>query len=142
MESNKKNNVFPVLFAFFVMGFCDIVGVSTSYIKVDFNLSETMAGFIPSMVFIWFLFLSIPAAMMMNKFGRKTMVQVSSVITFVAMLIPFLSYNFVSCMIAFVMLGIGNTILQVSLNSLLANVVSGNNLTSSINTGQVLKAIA
>src|SRR5574344_1061692 len=84
MESNKKSSVFPVLFAFFVMGFCDIVGVSTSYVKTDFNLSETMAGFIPSMVFIWFLFLSVPAAMMMNKFGRKTMVQVSNIITLVA----------------------------------------------------------
>src|SRR5574344_450150 len=142
MESNRKSSVFPVLFAFFVMGFCDIVGVSTSYVKADFNLSETMAGFIPSMVFIWFLFLSVPAAMMMNKFGRKTMVQVSNIITLVAMLIPFFSYNFVSCMIAFVMLGIGNTILQVALNPLLTNVVSGNNLTSSINTGQVIKAVS
>lgn len=134
--------VLPVLFAFFVMGFCDVVGIATSYVKVDFSLSETMAGFIPSMVFIWFLILSVPSAMLMNKFGRKKMVQVSNIVTFVAMLIPFMSYNFVSCMIAFVLLGIGNTILQVSLNPLLASVVKGDSLASSLTIGQVVKAVS
>ena len=43
--------VLPILFSFFVMGFCDVVGISTTYVKIDFNLSETVAGFIPSMVF-------------------------------------------------------------------------------------------
>ena len=61
--NNNITKALPVLFGFFVMGFCDVVGISTSYVKQDFNLSETLAGFIPSMVFIWFLLLSIPAAM-------------------------------------------------------------------------------
>lgn len=137
-----KFPVLPILFAFFVMGFCDVVGIATSYVKVDFDLSETVAGFIPSMVFIWFLVLSVPSAILMNKFGRKRMVQVSNVITFCAMLIPFFSYNFVSCMIAFVLLGIGNTILQVSLNPLLASVVKGDSLASSLTAGQVVKAVS
>lgn len=132
----------PVLFGFFVMGFCDVVGIATSYIKNDFGLSETAAGFIPSMVFIWFLILSIPAAMAMNRYGRKTMVQLSNVITFLGMLIPFVSYSFATCMIGFVMLGIGNTILQVSLNPLLTNVVSEEKLTSMLTTGQVVKAVS
>lgn len=132
----------PVLFGFFVMGFCDVVGIATSYIKNDFGLSETTAGFIPSMVFIWFLILSIPAAMAMNRYGRKTMVQLSNVITFLGMLIPFVSYNFATCMTGFVMLGIGNTILQVSLNPLLTNVVSEEKLTSMLTTGQVVKAVS
>ena len=54
--------VLPILFSFFVMGFCDVVGISTTYVKIDFNLSETVAGFIPSMVFFWFLLLSVPVA--------------------------------------------------------------------------------
>ncbi|MGM9768716.1 MAG: MFS transporter [Candidatus Cryptobacteroides sp.] len=140
--NKNTSKVLPVLFGFFVMGFCDVVGISTSYVKQDFNLSETLAGFIPSMVFIWFLLLSIPAAMAMNKAGRKTMVQVSNVITFIGMLLPFISYNFVTCMLAFVLLGVGNTILQVSLNPLLTNVVKGNALTSSLTAGQVVKAVS
>lgn len=138
----NKFQVLPILFAFFVMGFCDVVGIATSYVKVDFDLSETISGFIPSMVFIWFLVLSVPSAMLMNRYGRKKVVQISNIVTFVAMLIPFFSYNFVSCMIAFVLLGVGNTILQVSLNPLLASVVKGDSLASSLTVGQVVKAVS
>lgn len=140
---NKSiSKVLPVLFGFFVMGFCDVVGISTSYVQKDFGLNETVAGFIPSMVFIWFLLLSIPAAIAMNRIGRKRMVQVSNVITIVGMMIPFVDYNLVTCMTAFVLLGIGNTLLQVSLNPLLTNVVKGDALTSSLTAGQVVKAVS
>ena len=134
-EKNSIGKILPVLFGFFVMGFCDVVGISTSYIKIDFNLSETMAGFIPTMVFLWFLLLSVPTAMLMNRIGRKKSVQLSNVITIVGMMIPFFSYNLVTCMIAFALLGIGNTILQVSLNPLLTNVIKGERLTSSLTAG-------
>ena len=140
---NKSlHKLLPVLFGFFVMGFCDVVGISTSYVQQDFGLSETLAGFIPSMVFIWFLLLSIPAALAMNRLGRKNMVQISNGITAIGMLIPFVHYNLVTCMTAFVLLGIGNTILQVSLNPLLTNVVKGDALTSSLTAGQVVKAVS
>lgn len=138
----RKYNFIPVLATFFVMGFCDVVGIATSYLKQDFALSESLAGFIPSMVFIWFLFLSVPAAILMNRIGRKTLVQVSNVITFVGMLIPFFVYNFASSMVAFILLGIGNTLLQVSLNPLLTNVVKGERLTSCLTGGQVVKAVS
>ncbi|MBQ6882580.1 MAG: MFS transporter [Alistipes sp.] len=140
---NKSiSKLLPVLFGFFVMGFCDVVGISTSYAKDDFALSETLAGFIPSMVFIWFLLLSVPSAMLMNRIGRKQMVQLSNLITIIGMLIPFFIWSFASCMVAFILLGIGNTMLQVSLNPLLSNVVSGDRYTSSLTTGQVVKAIS
>lgn len=145
MESARKTSVtkvLPILFSFFVMGFCDVVGISTTYVKNDFNLSEALAGFIPSMVFLWFLLLSVPVALAMNRIGRKRTVQISNVITIIGMLIPFVSYNFATCMLAFALLGIGNTILQVSLNPLLTNVVSGESLTSSLTAGQVVKAVS
>jgi len=94
------------------------------------------------MVFLWFLLLSVPTAILMNKYGRKKTVMLSMVITFIAMLIPFAKYNFSTSLIAFALLGIGNTILQVSLNPLLTNVVNGNALTSSLTAGQVIKAIS
>lgn len=142
MAGSSLGRILPVLFGFFVMGFCDVVGIATSYVKQDFGLSETVAGFIPSMVFIWFLLLSIPAAIWMNRLGRKKMVQLSNVITFVGMLIPFVDYSFITCMAGFVLLGVGNTILQVSLNPLLTNVVSGSRLTSMLTAGQVIKAVS
>lgn len=138
----RRFNYVPVLATFFVMGFCDVVGIATSYLKQDFALSESLSGFIPSMVFIWFLFLSVPAALLMNRVGRKTMVQVSNLITFAGMLIPFFWYSFPACMLAFILLGIGNTLLQVSLNPLLTNVVNGERLSSCLTGGQVVKAVS
>lgn len=141
-DSSSLSKVLPVLFGFFIMGFCDVVGISTSYMKESFHLSEWQAGFIPSMVFFWFLLFSVPTAIVMNKIGRKMTVQVSYLITIVGMFIPlFFQASFVAYMVAFVLLGVGNTILQVSLNPLLTNVVKGSALTSSLTAGQVVKAV-
>ena len=140
--AKAKSNVLPVLFGFFIMGFCDVVGIATSYVKTDFGLSETLAGTIPSMVFLWFLLISVPAAIGMNRIGRKNTVQISNAITFIGMLLPFINYSFFTCLLAFALLGIGNTVLQVSLNPLLTNVVQGKSLTSSLTAGQVIKAVS
>ena len=102
-----------------------------------------MAGFVPSMVFVWFLFLGIPTGIMMNRFGRKNAVLFSFAVTIVGMMLPLISYNSVTCMLAYSMLGIGNAILQVSLNPLLNNVVTNEKLlTSSLTAGQIVKAIS
>lgn len=134
--------IVPIIVGFYVMGFCDIVGVATSYVKSDFDLSETIAGFIPSMVFIWFFLLSIPSAMIMNRIGRKKMVMISYALTILGLMMPIIKYNYAICLMSFAFLGIGNTMMQVSLNPLLSNVVSGNALTSSLTAGQVIKAIS
>lgn len=144
MTTPKKSiiTILPVLFGFFIMGFCDVVGISTSYVKADFNLSETVAGFLPSMVFLWFLLLSVPVAIAMGRVGRKNMVLVSMAVTVIGMVIPFVYYSYASCMVAFALLGIGNTILQVSLNPLLMSVVRQDILPSMLTAGQVVKAIS
>jgi len=132
----------PVLFGFFIMGFVDVVGIATNYVKKDFTLTDSVANLLPMMVFLWFFVLSIPTGLLMNKIGRKKTVVVSMVFTFVAMLIPLLAYTFTTMLVTFALLGIGNTILQVSLNPLLTNVVKGDRLTSSLTWGQFIKAIA
>lgn len=142
----KQNSILttlPVLFGFFVMGFCDIVGISSDYVQRSFNWSPVMTGFVPSMVFIWFLFLSIPVGNQMNKWGRKNTVLISMGITIVGMILPLLAYNSITCMMAYALLGIGNAILQVSLNPLLNNVITNKTfLTSSLTAGQVIKAVS
>lgn len=133
----------PILFGFFVMGFCDIVGFTSDYVQRSFGWSDAVTGFVPSMVFIWFLFLGIPVGNMMNKWGRKNTVLLSMVFTVVGMLLPLVAYNGITCMAAFAFLGIGNAILQVSLNPLLSNVVTDARLlTSSLTIGQVVKALS
>ena len=142
---NKESSVtkiLPVLFGFFVMGFVDLVGIATNYVKQDFMLSDTLANLLPMTLFLWFAVLSVPTGLMMNKLGRKNTVILSMAITFLAMLIPLISYSFPMMLVAFGLLGIGNTIIQVSLNPLLTNVVRGDRLTSSLTLGQFIKAIA
>ncbi|PWD98887.1 MFS transporter [Marinilabilia rubra] len=134
--------VLPVLFGFFIMGFVDVVGISTSYVQKDFQLSDSIANLLPMMVFLWFAVFSVPTGMLMNKIGRKNTVLLSMVVTFIAMLVPLVAYDYVVVLVAFALLGIGNTILQVSLNPLVSNVVSQDQLTSRLTLGQFLKAIA
>lgn len=145
MQSENKIRVrtlAPVLFAFFVMGFCDLVGVSVTYAKEQFHWSETQAGFLPSMVFFWFLILSIPVAVLVNRWNRKTIVLFSMIFTLSGMLVPILAFNETMCYVAFILLGIGNTIQQVSLNPLVSNVVSPDRFTSSLTAGNFIKALS
>lgn len=146
MENNKLNygKLLPVLFAFFAMGFVDLVGIATNYVKVDFNLSDTMANLFPSMVFFWFLIFSVPTGLMMNKIGRRNTVLVSLVVTALSLIIPVFdfAYNFWGMLLSFSLLGIGNAIMQVSLNPLVSNIVTGKQLASTLTFGQFVKAIA
>ena len=136
------SKILPVLIGFFVMGFVDLVGIATNYVKADFNLSDTMANLLPSMVFFWFLVCAVPTALLMNKIGRKNTVLLSLIITLPALLIPLFTYSFATMLISFTLLGIGNTILQVSLNPLLANIVDEKRMASTLTFGQFVKAIA
>ena len=146
MNTAKQKKVFlkviPVMLAFFAMGFVDLVGIATNYVKADFDLSDTVANLFPSMVFFWFLIFSVPTGMLMNKIGRRKTVLLSLVVTAAALLIPVLNYSFVSMLVSFSLLGIGNTLMQVSINPLLSNIVKGDKLASSLTLGQFVKAIA
>ena len=132
----------PIMFAFFAMGFVDMVGTATNYVKADFALSDTMANFLPSMVFLWFFFLSVPTGLLMNKIGKRKTVLLSLVVTALAMILPLCGYNYPMLLVSFCLLGIGNTLMQVSLNPLITCVVSGDQLASTLTFGQFIKAIA
>lgn len=136
------SKLIPVMLAFFAMGFVDSVGTATNYVKDSFNLSNTIANLCPSMVFFWFLVCSVPTGMLMNKIGRKKTVLISLGVTLAALVLPLLSYSFITMMIAFALLGIGNALMQVSLNPLVSNIVSGDKLASFMTFGQFVKAIA
>lgn len=138
----NKSSIFPILFGFFVMGFVDVVGITTNYVQQDFQLPDTIANMLPMAVFLWFFVCSIPTAMLMNRIGKKHTVSLSMILTLVAMLIPMITYNYPMMLLAFAMLGISNTILQVSLNPLAATTVRKELLTSILTWGQFIKAIS
>jgi len=91
---SSLNKSIPVLFGFFIVGFVDLVGIATNYVKQDFALSDTLANMLPMTLFLWFGVLSVPTGMMMNRLGRKNTVLLSMGITLIVMVLPLLSYSF------------------------------------------------
>jgi fucose permease len=134
--------VLPVIFGFFIMGFVDTIGTAINYVKVDFELNDTMANMLSLSCFFWFLVLSIPTGLLMNRIGRKNTVLISFIFTFVGLLVPWMVYDFYFVLVAFALIGIGNTIIQVALNPLVSNVVAKEKLTGSLTLGQFIKALS
>ena len=139
----KKYAILPILAGFFVMGFSDIIGTVMNQVKVECALSDAMAGFLPSMIFIWFLLISVPTGVACGKWGRRNMTLVSLVATAAAMFLALAANaeRFWIYFIVFALLGIGNTVIQAALPALLSNVVPQDQLTSRISLGQFVKAI-
>jgi fucose permease len=132
----------PVMLCFFAMGFVDLVGIASNYVKADLNLSDSMANTLPSLVFLWFLIFSIPTSLLMNKIGRKNTVLVSLVMTLTSLFIPVFTLDFAMLLLSFSLLGIGNAIMQTSLNPLVDSVMKGGASASTLTFGQFIKSIA
>ena len=142
MSKVNKLALIPVMLCFFCMGFVDLVGIASNYVKEDLALNDSTANIFPSLVFFWFLIFSVPTGMLMNKIGRKKTVLLSLVVTVLSLMIPMFGNNFAIMLISFSLLGIGNALMQTSLNPLVSTVMGGGNLASTLTFGQFIKAIA
>ena len=138
-NSNSLAKLLPMMLCFFAMGFVDLVGIASNYVKADLNLTDSQANIFPSLVFFWFLIFSVPTGMLMNRIGRKKTVLLSLAVTFASLLLPVFGDGYALMLISFSLLGIGNALMQTSLNPLLSNVVSGERLASSLTFGQFVK---
>ena len=139
MNTTSQNNLsrlIPVMLCFFAMGFVDLVGIASNYVKADLGLSDS------PLVFFWFLIFSVPTGILMNRIGRKKTVLLSLVVTFASLLLPIFGDSYMLMLCSFSLLGIGNALMQTSLNPLLSNIISGDKLASSLTFGQFVKAIA
>ncbi len=143
MASEKINisKILPVLMAFFVMSFVDLVGIGVDRVSKDMSLSATVAQLIPSAAFLWFFVLSVPVGVLQSRLGKKAMLNIGMGITALGLLVPFFLYSFAMVLVGFALLGIGNTIVQVSANPLLVDVVPGNRASSFLSFSQFVKAI-
>jgi len=137
----RMRYVAPVLMSFFVMSFCDLVGIGVDRVKLDFSLSNTLAQLIPSAVFLWFFILSVPVGILQDRLGKRMVLNLGMFITAAGLFIPIVYYSFSSVLIAFTLLGMGNTIVQVSANPLLVDVVPGNRRSSFLSLSQFIKSI-
>ena len=141
MKTNKIV-ILSVMLCFFAMGFVDLVGIASNYVKADLNLSDSEANLFPSLVFFWFLIFSVPTGMLMNRIGRKNTVLLSLVVTLFSLLLPLFGDSYTMMLLSFSLLGIGNALMQTSLNPLVSSVIRGGNLASTLTFGQFVKAIA
>lgn len=139
---NNTRTLIPVMLCFFTMGFVDLVGIASNYVQKDLGLPDWQANIMPSLVFFWFLIFSVPTGMLMNKIGRKKTVLLSISVTAVSLLLPILHESYEMTLAAFSLLGIGNALMQTSLNPLISNIVAENKLASTLTFGQFVKAIA
>ena len=142
MSKVNKLALIPVMLCFFCMGFVDLVGIASNYVKEDLALNDSTANIFPSLVFFWFLIFSVPTGMLMNKIGRKKTVLLSLGVTVLSLLIPLFGNTFAIMLISFSLLGIGNALMQTSLNPLVSTVMGSGNLASTLTFGQFIKAIA
>ncbi len=143
MTSKKigLQKLLPVFLTFVVMGFIDIIGVATGYIKQDFKLTDFVAQFLPMMVLLWFFVLSVPIGVLQDKYGKRNMLNIGMVIQAFGLGLPFVHYSFGMMFASFILLGIGNTVIQVSANPLLQDVSPEDKLASYMSTSQFVKAI-
>jgi MFS transporter, FHS family, L-fucose permease len=137
----NSGKLMPVLMSFFVMSFIDMVGIGVDRVKPDFNLSNTLVQLIPSAAFLWFFVLSVPVGILQDRIGKRNMLNIGMFVTALGLLFPFLFYTFTTVLIGFALLGIGNTIVQVSANPLLIDVVPSNRTSSFLSFSQFIKAI-
>ena len=131
----------PVFLSFVVMGFIDIIGVATGYIKQDFGLTDFIAQFLPMMVLLWFFVLSVPIGVLQDKYGKRNMLNIGMILQAFGLGLPFVHYSFAMMFASFIFLGIGNTVIQVSANPLLQDVSPDEKLASYMSTSQFVKAI-
>ena len=55
MDKTNKLAIIPVMLCFFAMGFVDLVGTASNFVKADLGLNDAQANIFPSLVFFWFL---------------------------------------------------------------------------------------
>ncbi len=133
--------VAPVLLAFFVMSACDLVGIGVDNVKADFGLNNTLSQLISLAVFAWFFLLSVPVGLLQERIGKRNMLNIGILLTAIGLFLPFFIYSFLTIMIGFGLLGIGNTIIQVSANPLLIDVVPSSRASSFLSFSQFVKSV-
>ena len=134
----------PLMAGFFVMGFGDIIGTVMIQVKDECAAhADQISWLMPIFAYVWFLVISIPTGILCGRIGRKNAVMVSLAVTVAALFVPLAAsaerwYLYV---VAFALIGIGNTIIQAALPALLSNVVAKDQITSRISLGQFVKAL-
>ncbi len=109
-----------ILITFFVISFLtNILGALNPSVSASFNLSETMAGFLPFSFFIAYGVMSIPAGFMVEKFGEKKLIIFAFLLALLGSLLFANIPTFPVFIFTLFTIGTGMAVLQVVINPLL-----------------------
>jgi len=109
-----------IMFIFFVISFLtNILGPLIPDIILGFDLSLALAGFLPFSFFIAYGVMSIPAGMLVERFGEKWVMAAAFVLATAGALLFSIIPIFSIAMFSLFLIGIGMAMLQVAINPLL-----------------------
>jgi fucose permease len=112
--------VLLVFLIFFVISFLtNILGPLVPDIIKGFSLSLTLAGFLPFSFFVAYGVMSIPAGVLLDRFGQKPILIAAFVLAFAGSFLFASTPTFTVALTSLFMIGIGMTMLQVAINPLL-----------------------
>jgi len=148
--------VYPILLAFMCMGFGDVAGPLAGIIKEDLQISNFMSQLLPFMGYIMFGILSIPLGIFQDKKGKKFILILGLTFALIGMIIPSIGLigvdvkaiaaddtlmYFYMVLFAILLLGLGNTTLQVAGNPIMRDVSAQGKYSRNLSIGQFVKAI-
>ncbi len=137
----KLQHCIPVLMAFFIMSFADLVGTGVDELKQSTDVPRYILQLIPFVALIWFFLLSVPVGIWQDKIGKKKALNIGILVTAAGLFIPLFGNTLPIILAAFALLGIGNTIIQVSANPLLVDIVPSEKASSSMSFSQFIKSV-
>ncbi|GGC07546.1 MFS transporter [Dyadobacter sediminis] len=109
-----------ILLIFFVISFLtNILGPIIPDIVKSFDLSIGLAGFLPFSFFVAYGIMSIPAGLMVEKYGEKKVLIIAFTLAFAGALLFALIPGFAIALFSLFMIGIGMAMLQVVINPLM-----------------------
>ncbi len=112
--------VLLVFLIFFVVSFLtNILGPLVPDIISSFALSLTLAGFLPFSFFVAYGVMSIPAGVLLDRFGQKPILIAAFVLAFGGSFLFASTPTFTVALVSLFMIGIGMTMTQVAINPLL-----------------------
>ncbi|MCU4155554.1 MFS transporter [Carboxylicivirga sp. A043] len=141
MKKIQGKILVPVLFSFFIVSFVDLVGTGVDELKQSSETPAYLLQLIPFVAFIWFFLLSVPAGVWQAKVGKKKVLNISILVTAIGLFVPILGNTLPVILLSFSLLGIGNTIMQVSANPLLMDVVPEEKASGFLSFSQFIKSL-
>ena len=127
---------------FLAAGAMDIAGVAANWMKADYGLGAAVSGLVPAAISIWFLLVPLPSVSLMAAIGKRNTLLCSLSIMAAGMAAALFNASLPLMFVSLALIGMGSTMLVVSLNPFTASVLPANLLASGLTAGQSLKAMS